>query len=181
MTYLTLNIITEDQTQWKEPDEFHTVVYVNHVEAGVRSIAIVPYPHTYGELACDRSGVIYKLRNGKWSVVIPNRHLQGYLNVATSIRGTTLNKQTHVLVAMTFIPNHGKKGVVDHINRIRSDNRVENLRWLTQRENCLTKGMYLIEDRAVPAPNRPEYIRVVNQIRTLIKNYYDEYPNYVDT
>ena len=40
----------------------------------------------------------------------------------------------HKLVAKTFIKNNDKK-YVDHINRIRNDNRLENLRWVTCSEN----------------------------------------------
>lgn len=42
----------------------------------------------------------------------------------------------HRLVAECFIPNPDGKTEVDHINTNRSDNRVENLRWLTRGENC---------------------------------------------
>ena len=41
----------------------------------------------------------------------------------------------HRLVALAFIPNPEKMRVVDHINRIRHDNRVENLRWATHSDN----------------------------------------------
>lgn len=41
----------------------------------------------------------------------------------------------HRLVAETFIPNPDNKLFVDHINRVRDDNRVENLRWVTRSEN----------------------------------------------
>ena len=43
----------------------------------------------------------------------------------------------HRLVAILFIPNEKNKPQIDHINTIRTDNRVENLRWVTQSENNL--------------------------------------------
>ena len=41
----------------------------------------------------------------------------------------------HRLIALAYIPNPDNKPCIDHINRIKTDYRIENLRWATHLEN----------------------------------------------
>lgn len=60
---------------------------------------------------------------------------EGYLRVTLVKDGKSTIKKIHRLVAEAFIPNLDNKPCVDHINTIRTDNRVVNLRWVTYEEN----------------------------------------------
>ena len=59
----------------------------------------------------------------------------GYLLVNLYKNGKSKTFKIHRLVAQAFIPNSDNKPFIDHINTNRSDNRVENLRWVTHKEN----------------------------------------------
>lgn len=56
---------------------------------------------------------------------------RGYYVVNLSIK----QYKVHRLVAEAFIPNPDNKPQIDHINTDKTDNRVENLRWVTNKEN----------------------------------------------
>lgn len=59
----------------------------------------------------------------------------GYLLVTLCKDKKQTTYKVHRLVAEHFIPNPQNKPCIDHINTVRTDNRVENIRWATYKEN----------------------------------------------
>lgn len=75
---------------------------------------------------------------GKEKILKPATSKLGYKTVSlTKEKGTSVSytKQVHRLVAEVFIPNPEEKTHIDHIDTNPSNNCVENLRWVTPKEN----------------------------------------------
>jgi hypothetical protein len=69
----------------------------------------------------------------------------GYKMVGLCKNGEWKNKLIHRLIMLHFIPNPHNLPCVDHINRIKQDNRIENLRWSSQEDN--SRNMKSVDDR----------------------------------
>jgi len=59
----------------------------------------------------------------------------GYPSIKLSKNGNAIRHRIHRLVALCFLENPFGKEQVNHINGIKTDNRVENLEWATCSEN----------------------------------------------
>lgn len=59
----------------------------------------------------------------------------GYENIKLCKENHTYHFLIHRLVAEAFIPNPNNLPEVNHKNKIRNDNRVENLEWCSRKEN----------------------------------------------
>lgn len=77
-----------------------------------------------GKVRVKRTGLIRSLVLGK----------TGYYKVSLKA-GHSKTIDVHRLVATAFIPNPEGKKEVNHINGIKTDNRAENLEWVTRNEN----------------------------------------------
>ena len=85
------------------------------------------YPHT---IRRRRDGRV----NSEWY------NNKGYVTVKLNQK----SYKKHRIIAEQFIENDDPdtKTQVDHINHDRSDNRIENLRWISNRDNCKNKSYH---------------------------------------
>ena len=97
------------------------------------------------ECVCDREYEIninypYQIRRKSDKKILKECVNKGY--VRCTLNGRRYYK--HRVIALQFIPNDDPevKTQVDHINRIKTDNRIENLRWVSQSDNQKNKSPY---------------------------------------
>lgn len=84
-----------------------------------------------GSLRNKRTGTILKPfdNKGYWRYKLKYRDDENHVHVVRML--------LHRILAMAFLPNPENKPVIDHINGDTKDNRLENLRWVSNQENLL--------------------------------------------
>ncbi len=77
-----------------------------------------------------------KVRNVTTKRILKNNmNKYGYYYVALYNNGQQKKFKVHRLIAIHFLPNIENKTCVDHINNLKTDNRISNLRWSTIQQN----------------------------------------------
>ncbi len=83
-----------------------------------------------------------RVQNKKTKRILkPIKSNTGYLQVVLSHKNKQKTHSIHRLVAEYYINNPENKPTVDHINRDRKNNRIENLRWASRTEQIENQGI----------------------------------------
>jgi len=105
---------------------------LSHIDCSNLDGEVWQAPVTHPMFEVSNKGRVKRRKTGQLATLYEN--VSGYFQVQTNRKdlGTRL---VHRIVAETFIPNPHQYEVVDHINRDRKDNTVDNLRWVSATEN----------------------------------------------
>ncbi len=112
-----------DKEIWKDIEGYEGYYQVSNL-GRVRSLT--------REVRCGNSIRVFRERIRK-----PQIMSKGYYQLALLKNGKDKRFLIHRLVAYAFIPNPENKTEVNHINGVKTDNNVENLEWVTSRENSI--------------------------------------------
>ena len=99
---------------------------------------IIDYENLY---QCSNLGRIKSLGNGdsnnsKERILKQGINKKGYCVVVLCKEGKCKSHLVHRIVATAFISNIENKPHIDHIDTNKQNNNVNNLRWVTQKQNC---------------------------------------------
>lgn len=106
---------------WKEIDGYNGIYFVSNL-GSVKSV---------DHFLHGRTG------SGKQTGRVLKQHKssKGYLQVSLSLNKVKFHTGAHRLVALSFIPNPLNLPQVNHIDGIKTNNFVDNLEWVTNKEN----------------------------------------------
>lgn len=93
----------------------------------------------FDDYAVSNLGRVKSFKGRNIKLLKPQTRVKGYKFVCLSNETDKKLIDIHRLVLIAFVgmPPEGKE--CDHINRVRDDNRLENLRWVTKVENEANK------------------------------------------
>ena len=84
----------------------------------------------------DKNGNIYSIKKKKYL----KHYEQGYITVSLYSKGKMHKLYLHRILGQTFLDNVDNKPCIDHIDRNKLNNKLDNLRWVSYLENRQNSG-----------------------------------------
>jgi hypothetical protein len=131
-------VIGQNQTacgyKWIYDDTNHNPIIIDFKDSKVIT--------NFNKYRVFKDGRIYNII--RKTFVKPIINASGYCYVTLCNEGKKQNIYVHRIVANHFIVNKYNKQQINHRNKVRNDNHVDNLEWVTQSENMIHANKYLV-------------------------------------
>ena len=118
--------VQDETNKWNIIDLLESLIITNN-QIYISSYELYDYISKRGNLSKESAFSL---------ISFLDKDKDGYEGVNLKIGGKSYRKKVHRLVAEAFIDNPNNYPCIDHINGIRDDNRVENLRYCTVKMNA---------------------------------------------
>ena len=122
----------------------------------------------------EENGRIWSCRANKY--IKSQISYNGYYRIGLYDRnGISKKHLIHRLIAQAYIPNPENKPCVDHIDRTRTNNSINNLRWVSVMENNQNMSLYStneLEEQNIIFDKTRKRFRVRIQRNEIIKTRY---------
>lgn len=126
-----------------------------------------------GEYKISNKCRVVSLKCNNFYIMSPGRDSQGYYTVALTKNGNPKSHLLHVLLAKAFIPNPENKPVVNHKDGNKINNSLDNLEWVTYKEN--NEHAYAIGLKKPCQGTRHKSAKLSDEAVKFIRKYYKPY------
>jgi acetyltransferase-like isoleucine patch superfamily enzyme len=127
-----------------------------------------------GRLEINRTGEVYRIKQGGKKSRIDHVCNDGYRNVSIEIDGKQINCRAHRIIWLKYNAAIPDDAIIHHKNSIRWDNHIDNLEQVNQSENIrnsITTNLERLAIRVNLAKSKvsPEQLQAVYDNMTLCK------------